>query len=387
MATDVSSFKDAYKTAIRADFPQTAELTLGEQGIVFHRVPMDLRYGTNPHQPFAAYAPVAFPLSVGSLEMLKGGKAGLSLTNLQDMSQALSILRYFAQPATVAMKHLNPCGFKVLTNPDSEVPSSLYVDARRGDERSHFGSVVGFNYPVTAGIAEEIMKTFVEGVIAPDYSEKALEILRRNEGTKKLNNGVRVAKYDSVALAAVPKFVGDSVEGYLNLRNLVDGTITLETPYLTRIRRAEDFVTDPMIPNSDAAKNGGKDYVVQAKPTPKQLQDALTAWWLNVNVRSNGIVFVRDGMALAVGTGQQERIGAVEQAIAKAKQKGHSLEGSVMSSDAFFPSRDCIDAVAAEGVKAVVWPAGSMADSQVIEAANEHNIPLIASLERCFLHI
>lgn len=92
-------------------------------------------------------------------------------------------------------------------------------------------------------------------------------------------------------------------------------------------------------------------------------------------------------MALAIGTGQQERIGAVEQAILKAKQKGHNLEGSVMSSDAFFPSRDCIDAVAAEGVKAVVWPAGSMNDSLVIEAANQHSIALIATLERCFLHI
>jgi phosphoribosylaminoimidazolecarboxamide formyltransferase/IMP cyclohydrolase len=142
-----------------------------------------------------------------------------------------------------------------------------------------------------------------------------------------------------------------------------------------------------MIPNSDPAKNNGKDYIVKTAPTIKQLEDCLTAWYLNINVRSNGIVFVKDGMALAVGTGQQERIGAVEQAISKAKQKGHNLEDSVMSSDAFFPSRDCIDAVAKEGVKAVVWPAGSMADSLVIEAANEHNIALIATLERCFLHI
>lgn len=381
--TDVSSFKDAYKTAIRTEFPETAELVLGDKGIQFRAVPIELRYGTNPHQPFRAYAPVDMPLSVGGIEMLKGGKAGLSLTNLQDMSQALQVLKYFPEPACVAMKHLNPCGFKV--GAFTETQDEIYRQARKCDERSHFGAVVGFNHIVTGETAQAIMESFVEGVIAPEYTLDALEILKANEGTKKLNNAIRVAKVSNIN--RIPKYIGDNVDGLFNIRNLADGTLTFEVPYLTRIRSAGDFVVDPMIPNSNPAKNSGKDYVVQARPTPEQLQDCLTAWYLNINVRSNGIVFVRDGMALSVGTGQQERIGAVEQAIAKAKQKGHNLEGSVMSSDAFFPSRDCIDAVAKEGVKAVVWPAGSMADAQVIEAANEHNIALIATLERCFLHI
>lgn len=383
MATDVSSFKDAYRTAIKADFPDSVELIFGKRRFSFSRVSIELRYGTNPHQPFRAYAPVDMPLSIGGIEMLKGGKAGLSLTNLQDMSQALQVLKYFPEPACVAMKHLNPCGFKVGTL--GETQDKIYRQARKCDERSHFGAVVGFNREVDSVTAMEIMQTFVEAVIAPSYSAKALDILKENEGTKKTNNSIRVAKVNN--MDRIPKYVGDDVEGLWNIRNLADGTLTFEVPYLTRIRSAGDFVTDPMIPNSDPAKNGGKDYVVQARPTPEQLQDCLTAWYLNINVRSNGIVFVRDGMALAVGTGQQERIGAVEQAIEKAKQKGHNLEGSVMSSDAFFPSRDCIDAVAREGVKAVVWPAGSMADAQVIEATNEHNIALIATLERCFLHI
>ncbi len=386
MATDVSSFKDAYKTAIPSEFPPVAELRVGDRAVRFEKVPLELRYGTNPHQPFAAYSPVGMPLAVSGIEMLKGGKAGLSLTNLQDMSQALNILRWFERPATVAMKHINPCGFKVKTS-DEESGSHLYTEARRCDLRSHFGAVVGFNHLVDESVAEEIMQTFVEGVIAPEYTAGAVDILKRTEGTKKLNNSLRVAKYDAEKLAKIPKFVGDNTEGYWNLRNLVDGTLTLEIPYLTRIRSVSDFVTDPMIPNSDPAKNNGKGYVVETQPTAQELQDCLTSWYLNINVRSNGVVFVRDGMALAVGTGQQERIGAVEQAIAKARQKGHSLEGAVMSSDAFFPSRDCIDAVAKEGVKAVVWPAGSIADAQIIEAANEHKIALIATLERCFLHI
>jgi phosphoribosylaminoimidazolecarboxamide formyltransferase/IMP cyclohydrolase len=167
----------------------------------------------------------------------------------------------------------------------------------------------------------------------------------------------------------------------------VDGSLTVEVPYLTRIKSEADFIVDPMIPNTDPSKNGGKDYVVRRMPTNVELDDCLTAWYVNINVRSNGIVFVKDGAAVAVGTGEQERIGAVEQAIDKALKKGHSLKGAVMSSDAFFPQRDSIDTVAREGVTAVVWPAGSLNDALVIEAANEHNIALMATLERCFLHI
>lgn len=383
--TDVSSFKDAYKTAIGSDFPNGISLRIGPQSFDFKLVPYSLRYGTNPHQPFAAYAPTSeyANLSVGNLNMLKGGKAGLSLTNIQDMSQAYNILKYFISPACAVMKHIVPCGFKVKTQ--GETLAEIYRKARSSDERSAFGSVVGFNIQVDKATAEAIMETFVESVIAPGYEPDALEVLRKNEGTSKLNNAIRVAQ--AANLYILPKFIGDNISEHLNIRNLADGTLTLEVPYLTRIRSVIDFVIDPMIPNSDPSKNGGKDYVVETMPTPQQLADALTAWYINIGVRSNGVVFVRDGMALAVGTGEQERVGAVEKAVDKAHKKGHDLEGSVMSSDAFFPKRDCIDTVAREGVKAVVWPAGSMNDALVIEAANEHGIALMATLERCFLHI
>ncbi len=384
MATDVSSFKDAYKKAIQSDFPDEAMIVIGTTKIPLRKVAYQLRYGTNPHQPFIAYAPVGgATLSVGNLDILKGGKEGLSLTNLQDMSQALNILKFFDKPACTVMKHVNPCGFKVETK--GEPMAEIYRIARNCDERSAFGSIVGFNRAVDAATAEAVMESFVEGIIAPDYEQEALAVLRRNEGTKKLNNAIRVAKVPN--MGRIPKFVGDDIEGYYNLRNLIDGSFTLEVPYLTRIRSVADFIVDPMIPNSDPAKNGGKDYVVQRKPTAAELDDCLTAWYVNINVRSNGIVFVKDGAAIAVGTGEQERVGAVEQAIDKALKKGHSLKGSVMSSDAFFPQRDSIDTVAGEGVTAVVWPAGSMNDALVIEAANEHSIALMATLERCFLHI
>jgi phosphoribosylaminoimidazolecarboxamide formyltransferase/IMP cyclohydrolase len=384
MPTDVSSFKDVYKTAVQSSFPQEAAILLGDKKIPLKAVPTQLRYGTNPHQPFAAYAPVeSAHLSVGNLTMLKGGKSGLSLTNLQDMSQALNILKYFARPACAAMKHVNPCGFKVQT--ENEPLEQIYRTARGCDERSAFGAVVGFNVKVDKATAEAIMETFIEGVLAPDFDDQALEILKRNEGTKKLNNAIRVARVSNID--AIPKYVGDDDTGYYNIRNLVDGTITFEKPYLTRIQSAADFISDPMIANSDAAKNNGKDFVVKRPPTDRELDDCLTAWYVNINVRSNGIVFVKNGAAIAVGTGEQERIGAVEQAIDKALKKGHTLKGAVMSSDAFFPQRDSIDAVGARGVTAVVWPAGSLQDAAVIQAANDNDIALMATLERCFLHI
>jgi phosphoribosylaminoimidazolecarboxamide formyltransferase / IMP cyclohydrolase len=384
MPTDVSSFKDVYKTAIASSFPEEATLILGDQQIALKAVATPLRYGTNPHQPFTAFAPKnSNALSVGNLDMLKGGKAGLSLTNLQDMSQALNTLKYFQRPACVVMKHVNPCGFKVQTT--EEPLEQIYRIARDCDARSAFGGIVGFNTEVDAATAEAIMETFIEGVIAPAFSAEALEVLRRNEGTKKRNNAIRVARVDN--LHTLPKFIGDDITGLYNIRNLVDGTLTFEIPYLTRVRGAGDLILDPMIPNSDPEKNNGRDYVVSRRPTAQEIEDCLTAWYININVRSNGIVFVKNGAAIAVGTGEQERIGAVEQAIDKAVKKGHDLQGSVMSSDAFFPQRDCIDTIAALGVRAVIWPAGSLNDAAVIEAAAEHDMALMATLERCFLHI
>ncbi|MDP3882158.1 MAG: IMP cyclohydrolase [Nanoarchaeota archaeon] len=389
MGTDVSSFKEAYRTPISSNFPDSVTIRIGTEVFNYGAVNYPLRYGTNPHQPFMAYKPLWNPfLSIGGLEMLKGGKSGLSLTNIQDMSQAWQTLKYFDRPAVTLMKHLNPCGFdldhdlELLEIQGSRGLAEAYRSARGCDERSAFGAVAGFNRKVDARTAEALMETFIECVIAPDYEPEALEILRKNEGTKKLNNSLRVAKAGN--LDRIPKFIGDNTKGFYNLRVLADGTLTIEEPYLTRIKSVADFVTDPMI----VREVGGapQNYTALTQPTSKQLQDGLTAWRLVIQTRSNGIIFVKNDRAIAVGTGEQERVGAVEQAIDKARKKGHSLEGAVMASDAFFPKRDCIDEVAKHKVGGVVWPAGSLGDWETIQAANEHGIALMATLERCFAH-
>lgn len=374
--TDVSGFKTQYKTAQQVTHPERLVIDFNGVRIEYGQVAFPIRYGTNPNQQCFVYKPLHDnQLPIGNMTLVKGGKAGLSLTNIQDMSQALNILKYFPlQPACAVMKHLNPSGFKAQTR-QAETQDQIYINARDCDARSAFGSVVGFNRAVDKATAEAIMSTFVEGVIAPSYEEGVLNIFRRNEDTKKLNNAIRIA--EARDMHTLPKYEGDLFNGYYNIKTLADGTIALEMPFLTKITSAQDFIVDPMVDG----------VTVKRLPTKQELEDGLTAWYLNINVRSNGIVFVKDGAAISVGTGQQERVGAVEQAIAKAKQKGHSLEGAVMSSDAFFPDRDSIDAIAKEGVRAVVWPAGSMADKKIIEAANEYDIALMCTQgERCFAH-
>ena len=374
--TDVSEFKNQYKTAQQVTQPERLVIDFNGVRMEYGQVGYPIRYGTNPNQQCFIYKPLHDnQLPIGNMRLIKGGKAGLSLTNIQDMSQALNILKYFPlQPACAVMKHLNPSGFKAQTKQE-ETQEQIYTLARGCDDRSAYGSTVGFNRAVDKTTAEAIMSTFVEGVIAPSYEEGVIKIFKRNENTKKLNNAIRIT--EATNMDALPKYEGDLFNGYYNIKTLADGTIAFETPFLTKIRRTHDFIVDPMV----------EGVVVKRLPTQQELEDGLTAWYLNINVRSNGIVFVKDGTGLTIGTGQQERVGAVEQAIAKAKQKGHNLEGAVMSSDAFFPNRDSIDAIAKEGVKAVVWPAGSLADKKIIEAANEYDIALMCTQgERCFAH-
>jgi phosphoribosylaminoimidazolecarboxamide formyltransferase/IMP cyclohydrolase len=224
---------------------------------------------------------------------------------------------------------------------------------------------VGFNRAVDEATARELLTTFIEAVVAPGYTDEALALL----GEKK---DLRLARFEG--LADLPRFEGDAAAP--DLKVLPDGSMLVQRPYLTRIRSAADLVARP----------AAGDEAIAAAPTDAQLADLLFAWYVNPGVRSNGIVLARGGRTLAVGTGEQERVGAVEQALAKARQKGHDLDGAVVSSDAFFPFRDAIDALAEAGVRAVIQPGGSLRDAEVIRACNERGLAMVFTGERCFGH-
>ena len=384
MGTDVSDFKRTYREATEGEFPYQLTIELQREA--------PLRYGENPNQPAAVYSFKGSSLAeFTNIHLAKSGKGGLSATNFMDVTRAMGFLKFFDMPAVAVMKHLIPSGFA--RQHEGNDQAAQYLLARDADARSAFGSVAVFNRPVEKATAEALMSTYVEGVAAPDFEEGALGILERK-------NDLRVIFFSN--LDRLPRFTGDDVGGLYDLKVLPTGRVVVQAPYLSSIRGVQDLILDPMV------KHEGKDYEVQHPPTEQEIEDMVTAWHINIGVRSNGIVLVKDGVTLAVGSGQQERVGAVEQAIVKAYQKAmdrrgikydfrkgtldafalsaHPLAGSVCSSDAFFPFRDSIDCLANARVAAVIQPGGSVRDYEVIQAANEYKMAMAFTLERCFGH-
>jgi phosphoribosylaminoimidazolecarboxamide formyltransferase/IMP cyclohydrolase len=369
----VTDLKHLYRTAVTEQFPETLTISFGDHPMVYRKVAWDhegdmagLRYGENPHQPAACYMPET--AVVASLTWKKLGKGGASWTNLADIDHACRFLRYFQRPAVAIMKHLNPAG--VAEQRGDQRLVDLFKRAWRSDERAAFGSVVVMNRPLDGATAEAISTQFVEVVAALSFDAAALDVLA---GKRDL----RLAQIRDPFQG--PKFAGDRVP--FDIKMLADGNMLVQAPYVTRIRAAEDLIIKPIATTASGLTIRGEWF-----PEDHELNDLLFAWYIAGGVRSNAVVIVKDGRTLAVGTGEQERIGAIEQAIAKAKQKGHGLHGAVLASDGFFPFRDAVDAIAEAGITAVVQPGGSVRDGEVLAACNDREIAMVFTGERCFSH-
>jgi len=364
--------RNTYLSKHVGDFPATAEI-MGQR---YSKVD-DLRYGTNPHQTAAFYKPISRDCVIGDMKVLKTGKSGLSQTNLEDLSFSLNIVKFFQAPACACMKHVNPCGAAMATAGDSLL--DVYIKARDCDPRAAFGSVIAFNSKVDAATAKEIMKTFVECVVAPAYDPEAVAIFSDPEA--KMNKHVRILQCGD--LSKLPKFVGDDIRGYQTFKVLADGCLVMADPLMTNMRSLADL-------QPASAENKTLGMVKSSvSVTATQLADLLTAWYVNISVRSNGVVIVKNGGTLCVGTGEQDRVGAVEQAIEKFKQKysgKESIQNAVMASDGFFPFPDGVEVAAAAGVSAIIAPSGSIKDAEVIVRANELGVALFHAPERVFSH-
>lgn len=368
-----ADLKQMYRTRTEGDFPESVELL----GLRYEKVE-DLRYGTNPHQPAAFYRPAGSEkLVLGRYEMLKSGKSGLSQTNLEDMQHATGILKFLSRPACAVMKHCNPSGVAMQTGEQSL--REVYERARDADSQAAFGGVVVFNTEVDVTTAEAIMETVIEGVAAPSFASEALETLKDGDRFKR-NKEIRVVKLPPLSL--LPKY-RDDVTASWEIKVFDDGSVVLAQPYLSRVKSAADLVPA----YNEHAKRGRIE--IERQPTAQELDDLLFAWYVNIHVRSNGVVIARNGQTLAVGTGEQDRVGAVEQAIHKArvKYKGNeSIHGAVMSSDGFFPFRDAIETATSAGIRAIVQPGGSVNDYDAIVACNEAGASMVFAMERCFSH-
>ncbi len=352
------SIKKLYRTKLEESFPEKIKITLGDQEIEYHKA-QSLRYGENPHQPAAYYAPKEGKLTVGAMKIIKTGKGGLSQTNIEDMNNACNIVRYFDDAACAIMKHVNPSGVAAARKGDTL--KSVFKRAWESDPVAAYGCVAGFNKSVDKETAEEIMSNYVEAVVAPGFASEALPVFEQKKD-------IRIIQVDN--LYAGSRFVGED-PWPLVISTMTDGSFVLSAPMLTKMRSINDF-----------------RWVTERKGTEKEARDLLFSWYVNLNVRSNGVVLADDRQTLGVGTGQQDRVIAVRQALQKEEERGHKdrLKDAVLASDGFFPFRDSIDALAKYGIKACCQPGGSIKDDDVIAACNEHGIAMAFTDERCFRH-
>ena len=320
-------------------FPRTFNLQLDKK--------QDMRYGENPHQQAAFYVdPQASEPSVATAKMLQGKP--LSYNNVADTDAAFECVKAFSETACVIVKHANPCGVAI-----GATALSAYDKAFATDPTSAFGGIIAFNTPLDAETAQAIIdRQFVEVIIAPGVSDKAAAIVANKQNVRLLDVSAHWPGEQQ------PAWDFKRVNGGLLVQERDDGMVT------------RDDLT----------------VVSQRAPSEQELRDLAFAWRVAKFVKSNAIVYAKEGQTVGVGAGQMSRVYSAKIAGIKAADEGLSVPGSVMASDAFFPFRDGIDAAAAAGITAVIQPGGSMRDQEVIDAANEAGIAMVFTGMRHFRH-
>jgi phosphoribosylaminoimidazolecarboxamide formyltransferase/IMP cyclohydrolase len=297
-----------------------------------------LRYGENPHQVAARYR-YAGARGWWDSATQHGGKA-LSYLNVYDTEAAWRLVHRFPEPACVIVKHANPCGVSV-----ADDITVAYEQANACDPVSAFGGIVALNRPAPAALAAALAPVFTEVVVAPGYDDEALATLTAKSNLRVL----------SASPPGPPR---------LEIRP-VDGGVLVQTPDPVTIDRSTWWV------------------VSKSEPTDEQWDDLEFAWTVCAAVSSNAIVFARGRQAVGIGAGQQNR---VDSARIAADRAGDRAVGGVCASDAFFPFRDGLDVAAAAGIRAVIQPGGSVRDSEVITAADEHGLAMVFTGQRHFRH-
>ncbi|WP_025700095.1 bifunctional phosphoribosylaminoimidazolecarboxamide formyltransferase/IMP cyclohydrolase [Paenibacillus durus] len=344
LAAKVFRHTAAYDALISDYLSNVTGEPLPERYTVTYEKIQDLRYGENPHQKAAFYrTPLAAQDTLTGAEQLHGKE--LSYNNINDANAALQIVKEFDEPAVVAVKHMNPCGVGV-----GESIFEAYQKAYNADPVSIFGGIVAANRYIDSDTANLLKEVFLEIILAPGFTDEALEIL-----TKKKN--IRLLKIGGLGAAAARKssFVVTTVEG---------GMVVQES--------------DVHSVNPDDLK-----VVTDRKPTEEELKQLLFGWKVVKHVKSNAIVLAADDMTVGVGAGQMNRVGAAKIAI---EQAGEKAKGSVLASDAFFPMGDTLEIAAQAGITAVIQPGGSVRDEESIKVANEHGIAMVFTGVRHFKH-
>jgi phosphoribosylaminoimidazolecarboxamide formyltransferase/IMP cyclohydrolase len=332
---------------------------------------------------------------VSAVELLQSGKHP-GKTNLTDADAGLNILRYFAhQPCAIIIKHNNPCGVAVGTD-----LFEAYTKAYFADRVAAFGGCVVVNRELDQSTTRQILEGYVEVVVAPSFAPGVLALFATKPN-------IRVMEIRNIS--RLQDFVAKPV---LDLKGLIDGGVVAQWSFVPQARKTTDF-----LPAECVSK--GKEYRVNRAPTQAELDDMLFGWLVEAGVTSNSVLYVKNGVTVGIGTGEQDRVGVAEIARDKAYRKladrlawerhrsafnsltderlkadleqevqtlRGGIPGSVMVSDAFFPFRDGVDVGLREGVQAVVQPGGSIRDWEVIEACNEAGAAMVFTGQRSFRH-
>lgn len=425
--------KKMYRTIVGDHFPSELRITFGDQTLIYKKRTWDLevepgvverrglRYGENPDQEAALYELVAGNLILGEAEFISPGKGLVSnltesdfiqfgkhpsKTNLTDVDNSLNILKYLMEkPCCIIVKHNNPCGVAY-----GSTLEEAFTRAFSADRVAAFGGAIALNRPVDKACAEAIAKHYFEVVSAPDYEDGAVEILKK----KKDLRIIRVKRMDKLAEYANFPVV--------EFKSLMDGGLILQVSQKNRIRKREDL-------KAAIAVKDGVEYKCMRNPDDRELRDMIFGWAVELGVTSNSVLFVKDERTVAIGTGEQDRVGCTEIAIFKsyrnysdwlcytklgipykqlelevekglrAKEQKEEIDeetkkdkagliNAVMVSDGFLPFRDAADVAIRQGISAILQPGGSVRDWEVIQACNEAYPPVAMMFtgQRAFKH-
>ena len=426
--------KKMYRTVMDDHFPPQITISFGDQVLVYRKrtwkipdeksgelIEKGLRYGENPGQEAALYELVNGNLVLGGCrfiepdrglvsgitedEMIQSGKHPGKI-NLTDIDNALNIMKYLSEgPAVVIVKHNNPCGVAY-----GSTLSVAYQKANMADRIAAFGGCAVFNRPVDKETAEWISQNYLEVVAAPEYEKGTIPILARR------------ASLRIVAIGRIDDLSCYSDARYVDFKSLIDGGMILQQSPLNRIKSKTDFTLA-------RSEFEGKRYTIEREPTREEYGDMLFGWQVEQGITSNSVIYVKDGVTVGIGTGEQDRVGVAEIAIYKAytkyadalcferhglpykdlelmvkkgekgrailedidqetKEAKGGLIGSTMVSDAFFPFRDGVDVAIKEGIRAIVQPGGSLRDFEAIQACNEADphVTMVFTGQRAFKH-
>ncbi len=333
----------AHYDALIADyFSERLEIASPKTLTLTYEKKQDLRYGENPHQSATFYTSIKGTKGTLTSAIQLHGKE-LSYNNIGDTDGALEVLKEFDEPTIVAAKHANPCGVG-----SADTLLEAYKKSYEADPISIFGGIVAANQEIDGATAAEMAKVFLEVIVAPSYSQEALDIL-----TKKKN--IRLLQLEEIGHKDKKAAKAKTVLGGLLIQSL----------------------------DTELISEKDLKIVSKRKPTVQEMDDLLFAWKVVKHTKSNGIAIAKDKCTTGVGPGQVSRIWALENAI---RQGGERIAGSVMASDAFFPFPDCVEAAHKAGITAIIQPGGSVRDQESIEAADRYGIAMIFTGMRHFKH-